>query len=150
MLACAQRVSDCCAVKHTIDLDRENQWAVIRYHGEVAIEDALEVMRRLVAMPGWTPHCDRIVVYDDGLLGGITAEDFRRVRNDLVAFIAEHYGDTPNYSAQVCGNAIQKPLVEYWVNFGRDAYAPGLKLFDTVTAAKTWLRRMRASEAGAT
>ena len=43
---------------------------------------------------------------------------------------------------------MQRPLVEYWVNFGRDTYSPGLKLFDTVAAAKAWLRRTRAGEDG--
>ena len=135
---------DCRVVKHTIELDRDNQWAIIRYHGEVAIEDALALMRQLVAMPGWTPRCDRIVVYDDGLLGGVTAADFRRMRQDLVDFIAEHYGDSPNFSAQVCGNPVQRPLVEYWVNFGRDTYLPRLEIFTSVSAAKAWLRAQRS------
>ena len=135
-------------VRHTIELDTDNQWAILRYHGEVAIEDALTLLHTLVAMPGWTPRCDRIVVYDDGLLGRVSAEDFRRIRTQLGDFIRKHYGDAPNYSAQVCGNPMQRPLVEYWVNFGRDTYSPGLKLFDTVAAAKAWLRRTRAGEEG--
>lgn len=133
---------------HTIELDRENQWAVIRYHGHVAIEDALALMRKLVAMPGWTPQCDRIVVYDDGLLGDVTPEDFRRLRDDLVALLTEHYGDTPSYSAQVCGDAMQRPLVEYWISFGGLFYPAELKLFDTVEAAKAWLRKRRLRAVG--
>jgi len=132
-------------VKHTIELDSDNQWAIIRYHGVVVIEDALALMRQLVAMPGWTPRCDRIVIYDDGLLGGVSAEDFRRVRQDLVAFIAEYYGDTPNFSAQVCANPVQRPLVEYWVNFGCDAYLPKLEIFNSVRSAKAWLKAQRAA-----
>lgn len=135
-------------MRHTIELDTDNQWAIIRYHGEVAIEESLALLQQLVGMPGWTPRCDRIVVYDDGLLGHVSAADFRRMREALGDFIRDHYGDAPNYSAQVCGNPVQRPLVEYWVSFGRTAYAPGLRLFDTVAAAKAWLRRMRAGEDG--
>lgn|GEM_PF-1366098 len=145
MLDRAFALMECGHVEHTIDFDRDNQWAVIRYHGVVEIEDALALMRQLVGMPGWTPHCDRIVVYDDGLLGGVTPEDFRRMRQALVDFIAEHYGDTPNFSAQVCGNPLQRPLVEYWVNFGRQAYLPRLEIFGSVRSAKAWLREQRAA-----
>ena len=140
-------LAETCLVEHSLEFDPVNQWAVIRYHGEVRIEDSLDMMRRLVALPGWSPHCDRIVVYDDGLLGDVSAADFRRIRQSLVDFVAEHYGDTPNYSAQVCANAMQRPLVEYWVSFGRGAYGPALEIFDTVAAAKAWLLRQRRRDA---
>ena len=148
MLDRACGLVECCSVEHLIDFDRDNQWAVIRYRGVVEIEDALALMRQLVAMPGWTPRCDRIVVYDDGLLGRIKPEDFRRMRQSLVDFIAEHYGDTPSFSAQVCGNPVQRPLVEYWVNLGRDAYLPRLEIFNSVRSAKAWLKEQRAALEG--
>lgn len=131
---------------HTIEFDRDNQWAVIRYRGPVAIEDSLALMRQLVAMPGWTPQCDRIVVYDDGLLGDVTVEDFSRLREELVVLLGEHYGDAPNWSAQVCRDPMQRPLVEYWVSFGGQFYSAGLQIFDTVEAAKAWLRTKRGRD----
>ncbi|WP_300544092.1 hypothetical protein [Maricaulis sp.] len=133
-------------MRHTIEFDRENQWAIIRYHGVVALDDALVLMRRLVTMPGWTPHCDRIVVYNDGLLGDVSPDDFRRLRDELVALLREHYGDTPTYSAQVCSNPMQRPLVEYWISFGGQFYPAELPVFDTVEAAKAWLRAKRGRD----
>ena len=130
-------------MKHTIELDPDQQWAIIRYHGPVRPEDPVEIMEKLVAMPGWTPRCDRIVVYDDGQLGDVDAAAFRVMRDALSEIQARHYGPVPNYSAQVCKDPMQQPLVAFWLNFGERNYPAGLARFDTVEDAQAWLRRQR-------
>lgn len=84
-------------------------------------------------------------MYDEGLLGNVSAADFRRIRNELDSFIRQHYGTVPNHSAQVCGNPMQRPLVEYWVSFGARTYGPKLQLFETVEDAQSWLLSQRGT-----
>ena len=135
-------------MNHTIEIEPEGRWAVIRYHGEVAIGHALDLLENLVSLPQWTPACDRIVVYDKGRLGGVSPEDFRQIRQQLKDFIIALYGDAPNFSAQVCSDPMQRPLVEYWVNYARTAYQPPVELFADIAAAEAWLKRQRAALTG--
>ena len=135
-------------MKHTIDLDVDQQWAVIRYHGPVRPDDPVTILRTLAARPGWTPQCDRIVVYDDGQLGDLDAAEFRRMRDQLIATHSAIYGEAETFSAQVCRDPMQIPLVAYWISFGNSFYPAGMQRFDTVEEAKAWLCAQRPWRAG--
>lgn len=137
------------AMKHELEVDAENQWILVRFRGEIAEGDALALMQRAVQMPGWTPACDRIVVYeDDSDLNQLDVTSFERLGAGLAEFIHAHYGDTPSRSAQVCNDTMKRVLLEFWVNLTEDGYPAQLQLFDTVQEAKAWLLRERKDQDG--
>lgn len=132
-------------LKHRIEFDRDRQLGVVRYKGEVQPEDPARLIRELVAKPGWTPRCDRIVLYDDADLGELTASNFKQTAALLQPVIAQFYGQAPNFSAHVCGNALQRSSLEYWMALGSAIYSPPMALFETRREAEAWLADQRAA-----
>ena len=132
-------------VTHRIEFDPLRQLAVVHYQGDVLPEEPAELLLELVAKPGWTPRCDRIVVYDDAEIGELTAARFKQVAASLQPIIAQYYGPAPNFSAQVCGNPLKRGMLEYWIALGSSVYSPPMSLFETQTEAETWLAQQRAA-----
>ncbi|WP_291842583.1 hypothetical protein [Maricaulis sp.] len=132
-------------MKHRIEFDPVRQLGVVHYHGEVRPEDPAELMRELVAKPGWTPRCDRIVLYDHADLGELTAARFKRVAAHLQPVIAQFYGQAPNFSAHVCSNALQRSSLEYWMALGSALYSPSMALFESRAEAEAWLADQRGA-----
>ncbi|MHA6287797.1 hypothetical protein [Maricaulis sp. CAU 1757] len=131
-------------MQHELELDAENQWIIVRFHGLIEEGDPVELMRRAVEMPGWTPHCDRIVVYEnDSELHTLDVESFGRMRSALSEFIKEHYGDTPSRSAQVCNDRMKQILLDFWVGLAAMGYPAQMARFDTVKEAQAWLLAQR-------
>lgn len=130
---------------HRIEFDPLRQLAVVRYYGEVRPQDPADLLRELVAKPGWTPRCDRIVLYDEADLGELTAANFKQTAAYLQPVIAQFYGQAPNFSAHVCGNALQRGSLEYWVALGASIYSPPMALFETIAEAEAWLLDRRSA-----
>lgn len=136
-------------MRHTIELDKDNQLAYIRYRGPMFAEHAVTVLKRMIAMPGWTPRCCRIVLYDEALLGEVAFETLIAVRSELSRLIVRAYGTTPTYTAHVCADRFKRPIVDYWVSLAAEEYPVGLTRVDTVREARLWIDRMRAAERAA-
>ncbi|BDX01247.1 hypothetical protein [Maricaulis maris] len=132
-------------MKHRVEFDPERQVAIIRYRGELRAEDPAELIRELVGKPGWTPRCDRIVLYDEALMGEMTAGDFKKTAALLQPLIARHYGSAPSFSAHVCVDPLQRASLEYWMALGEAIYSPSMALFDTLAEAEAWIAAQRAS-----
>lgn len=133
-------------MRHTIELDTDNQLAYIRYRGPMFAEHAVTVLKRMIAMPGWTPRCSRIVLYDEALLGEVAYETLIAVRSELSQIILEAYRDTPTYTAHVCADRFKQPIVDYWISLAAGEYPVGLTRVDTIAEAQAWIARMRAEE----
>lgn len=132
-------------MKHRIEFDPKRQLAIVRYRGEVLPEDPAKLIRDLVGKPGWTPRCDRIVLYDEADLGELTAANFKQTAAFLQPVIAQFYGQAPNFSAHVCSNALQRSSLEYWMALGSAIYSPPMALFETRREAEAWLADQRAA-----
>lgn len=132
-------------MKHRIEFDPDRQIGVVRYRGELRPEDPAELIRELVAKPGWTPRCDRVVLYDEAELGEMTPARFKETAALLQPVIAQFYGQAPNFSAHVCNNALQRASLEYWIALGSAVYSPPMQLFETRAQAEAWLADQRAA-----
>jgi hypothetical protein len=132
---------------HTIEFNTEERWALTTFHGPVRIADAVVLLQQLVSSPRWTPDCDRIIDYSDGLLGDLDVATVQGAKIALGEVLKTAYGDKPSLSAQVCANPMQRPLVEYWISLGATGYPAGLELFDTVAQARAWILAGRAARA---
>ncbi len=132
-------------VKHWIEFDPDRQLGGVHYRGEVRPEDPAELIRELIAKPGWTPRCDRIVLYDEADLGELTVAGFKRTAALLQPVIAQFYGQAPNFSAHVCRDPLQRSSLEYWMALGAAVYSPPMALFETRAEAEAWLATQRAA-----
>lgn len=132
---------------HKIEIDTDRQIATVRYHGEVRVENAPDLLRRIVMHPDWTPQMSRIVDYTNGLLGEIDAEHLRAIKTELVAIIDLYYRGAPHFTANVCADPLKAPIVDFWVSAatGRQPYPAGQARFDTEPEAISWIERMRAA-----
>lgn len=133
-------------MQHRLTFDNKRQLAFVHYEGEVHVEESVELLRRIIALPGWTPRCSRIVNYDRGLLGDVDDQALRSAKGELSAMLNAAYQGRPNYLAHVCGDAIKSPIVDYWVSLGTGTYPANLARFDTQFEAETWIEQMRAAE----
>jgi hypothetical protein len=131
-------------MRHTVELDEENQVAIIRYHGEVRASQAPDILRKMIALPGWTSEYSRIIIYDDGLLGEMDDQDLRDQIEELKSIIAEAYDGRPHVSAHVCADVMKVPIVDYWLHLsaGRGYAVPGNR-FDSIQAATRWIEEQR-------
>ncbi|WP_417481341.1 hypothetical protein [Maricaulis sp.] len=134
------------SMRHTIEFDYENRWAVTAFHGPVSIPEAAALLRQAVSLPEWTPDWDRIIDYSDGMLGDLDVEAIKAGKAVLGQILHEAYGDKPTLSAQVCADPMKLPLVEYWIGLGEADYPASLQLFDTLAAAKAWLIATRKAQ----
>ena len=131
-------------MKHELEVDAENQWILVRYHGVLEESDPLALLERAVTMPGWSDKCDRIVVYgDDADLHKLDVAAFGRIRDQLAGFVDKYYGVTQTRSAQVCNDRMKQVLLDFWMGLAGPDYPSQLQRFDTVEEAKAWLRRDR-------
>tara|TARA_R110000868_G_scaffold102686_2_gene282922 strand:+ start:4314 stop:4745 length:432 start_codon:yes stop_codon:yes gene_type:complete len=130
-------------MRHTIEFNIEERWALTTFHGPVSIDETVVLLRQLVSSPQWTPACDRIIDYNDGLLGDLDVPTVQGAKSALGDVLQAAYGDKPSLSAQVCANPMQRPLVEYWISLGAAGYPAGLKLFDSVAQARAWILASR-------
>lgn len=130
-------------MRHTLEFDSENNWALATYHGSVRTEEILELLNQALGWHGWTTKWDRIIDYDDGMLGDLDSVAMRDTQVEMGKMLRRAYGDRPTYSAQVCSDPMKRPLIDYWMCMGAHEYPAGLKLFSTVAEAKAWILTMR-------
>ncbi|WP_339744462.1 hypothetical protein [uncultured Maricaulis sp.] len=132
-------------MRHTIEYDFDNRWALTTFHGPLRISDAVDMLKQTVALPEWTPHWDRIIDYSDGMLGDLDVATVQAAKADLGEVLRAAYGGKPTLSAQVCSDPMRRPLVEYWIGLGAGDYPAGLKLFNSLAQAQAWILASRAA-----
>lgn len=136
-------------MRHTIEYDFENRWALTTFHGPVSIAEAVELLQQTVMLPEWTPDWDRIIDYSSGLLGDLDVPTIQGAKSSLGRVLRAAYGGRPTLSAQVCTDPMKRPLIEYWIGLGAAGYPAGLKLFDSIAQAQAWILASRAERAQA-
>lgn len=132
-------------MRHTIEFDFTNRWALTTFHGPVHVDEVVELLKRVVELPQWSPDWDRIIDYSDGMLGDFDVEVVREAKTRLGEVLQQAYAGKPTLSAQVCSDPMKKPLVEYWIGLGAGDYPADLVLFGSVAEARSWLLQNRST-----
>ena len=133
---------------HAIELDTDNQIAIVRYRGAVTYDQVPQVLEAIIAAPGWTPAFDRMFVYDEALLGDIDMRWLESVAKTLSEMLLEAYGDRVSYNDQVCDDPLKRSTLSVWVGLAAQGYPSNVSLFETEQAARAWIheRRVKAGE----
>tara|TARA_R110000868_G_scaffold13584_2_gene63166 strand:- start:10204 stop:10605 length:402 start_codon:yes stop_codon:yes gene_type:complete len=129
---------------HTVDFDPVNQLALTTFRGPLLIDDAATLLREVIAHPEWTPQWSRIINYDDAMLGELNPEAVQGAQRQLGEIIKNAYKGAPTFSAQVCFDPLKRPLLEYWIGLNETGYPAEMKLFATVSEARSWILAARA------
>lgn len=130
-------------MRHTIEFDLENGLVIGTYHGPVRADEVIDMMREAISRPDWSPKFDRIIDYNDGMLGDLDPEAMREAQHTMGEIMRGTFEGNPTFSAQVCADPMKRPLIEYWMGMGVRDYPIEMKMFDTVAEAKAWIRAMR-------
>lgn len=132
-------------MEHTIEMDVRNRVAVIRYNGKVRLQHAIDLLDQLLADPRWTPEYDRVVVYDNALMGDVDATEMESGLHDLKQRVSDAYGTRRSYAVQVCSDPLKRPILEYLLGLASQGYPAGLVIVDSVDEAIRFIHSQRAA-----
>lgn len=133
-------------MKHEIWIEPDTQLAFIRYRGEVHLDESIELLRRIIIQPEWTPRCSRILLYEDALLGQVTSAELERARVILSEILRDAYQGAAHYLAHVCDDPLKTPILDFWVTAGNRDYPAHIARMNTEREARAWIEEQRAAE----
>ena len=123
-----------------LSIDTQREFVLIRWVGVVTSEAHYEILDRITQLPGWTPRCGRLVIYErSAKMGEVGLREAQALFEDLKAWHVRHHPGHFVRAASVVKRGSIEPMIQLWQQVARESAFFEIQWFRTLEEALAWM-----------